>query len=123
MTMSDPLEIPTETVTDCARCDAPNTITIWDHLRSGDWHYEFVCDDCDYENRATGTNLERGAITPAASFWMFAAVVTALLVLMWQPVLFWTITALAAYTVACLLIIAVFAGAERAHKKEEADHE
>jgi hypothetical protein len=121
--VSDPLDIPTVTVIDCEKCDAPNNVTVWDHLRSGDWHYEFVCATCDYENVADGTNLERGAVTPAASFWMFAAAVTGILLLMWQPVLFWTITALAVYAVLCLLIIAVFAGAERAHKKEEADHE
>jgi len=117
--MSDPTIIPTESVEDCTSCDKPNTITVHKDPRTGDWAYLFECWSCHHINDEHGTREDRGAVSPAASFWLFITAVVGIVLFLYQPVIFWTLIGVTVYAALVLAIIALFHGA----KQEEADHE
>jgi len=103
----------------CNRCDHLNlNVDIFDDLNTGDWAYIFECSACEHINDEHGTREDRGAITPAASFWLFAAAVVGIVLFLYQPVIFWTLIGVIAYCAVLLGIIGLFMGSKQGEHRD-----
>lgn len=72
-------QIPTETDVPCDECEATNTVTVWDDIRTGRWEREaFTCRECDTHHPAvSGTSLDRGAASAFVSLFALGLLLVA----------------------------------------------